>query len=323
MPLTLVTAPTTEPLTLAEIKTHLRLDDTTGEPAPTAPTVALASPAVAGNVENGAHRYRVTFVTADGETEGGTISSAVTVVDKTVNGKVELTAIPVGGSAVTARKLYRTTAGGSSYLLLATLADNTTVIYTDNIADASLGAGVPTTNTTEDAYLISLRQSAREYVEGRCRRKLITQTWDDKREAFPSGGEPIELPFAPIASITSITYVDGDGTSQTWSASDYQTELPSGPCAMPGRILPAYGESYPSTRQQFNAVIVRFVAGYGAAASSVPASLKAAMKLLIAHWYEQREAVAVGVGIGAVPVDLTVDALLADFVVPMIAPRAA
>jgi hypothetical protein len=34
------------------------------------------------------------------------------------------------------------------------------------------------------------------------------------------------------------------------------------------------------------------------------------MKLLIAHWYEQREAVAVGVGIGVIPVDSTIDALL-------------
>jgi uncharacterized phiE125 gp8 family phage protein len=310
MALSLVTAPTTEPLTLSEIKAHLRLDDTTGEPAPTAPTVALASPAVPGNVENGAHRYRVTFVTADGETEGGVISSAVTVADKTVNGQVALTAIPVGGSAVTSRKLYRTTAGGSTYLLLATIADNTTTIYTDNIADASLGAAVPTTNTTEDPYLIALRQSAREYVESFCRRALLTQTWDCKLDAFPSDGCAIELPLTPVSSVTSITYVDTNGDSQTWSSSLYQTDLPSGPKASRARIIPAYAQYYPQTRTQMNAVTVRFVAGYGAAASSVPASLKSGMKLLIAHWNENRESVVVGVGIGVIPVPQTIDALL-------------
>src|SRR3989344_5689951 len=100
MSLHLITAPTVEPVTVAEARSHLRLDDEAGEPAPVAPTVALASPAVAGNVDNGAHRYLVTFVTADGETEAGAISAAVTVADKTVNGKVELTAIPFGGVAV-------------------------------------------------------------------------------------------------------------------------------------------------------------------------------------------------------------------------------
>src|SRR3990167_7562511 len=114
MPLSLITAPTVEPLSVAEAKSHLRLDSSSGEPAPTAPTAALASPAIAGNVDNGAHRYGVTFVTADGETELGTVTAAVTVADKTVNGKVELTAIPTGGSAVTSRKLYRTAAGGTT-----------------------------------------------------------------------------------------------------------------------------------------------------------------------------------------------------------------
>ncbi len=53
----------------------------------------------------------MTFVTADGETDGGDVSASLTVADKAVNGQVTVSNIPVGGSAVTSRKLYRTAAG--------------------------------------------------------------------------------------------------------------------------------------------------------------------------------------------------------------------
>lgn len=109
----------------------------------TAPTPALAG-AGAGNVDNGDHKYLVTFVTDVGETAPSALSAAVTVVDKAANGKVALTAIPtsIEGRFVYARKVYRTKIGapsGTAYLL-ATIADNTTTTYTDNTADANLGA---------------------------------------------------------------------------------------------------------------------------------------------------------------------------------------
>lgn len=122
--------------------------------APGAPTAALANPAAAGNVEDGAHSYKITFLAGATTTEGGTQSSPVTVVDKTANGKVQLTAIPISTDAnVTSRKIYRTAAGAdpsvaANYLLLATIADNTTTTFLDNVADGSLGAAAPTTNNT-------------------------------------------------------------------------------------------------------------------------------------------------------------------------------
>lgn len=289
MTLSLYAAPATEPLTLAEAKAHLRLDSSYGEPAPTAPTAALASPAVAGNVDNGAHRYRVTFVTADGETDGGTVTSAVTVADKTVNGQVSLTAIPVGGSAVTARKLYRTTAGGSTYLLLATLSDNTTTTYTDNIADVSLGAGVPTTNTTGDPIVNALIETAREDAENFTKRALITQTWDLNLDTFPT---VIRIPKPPLVSVTHVKYYDTTGTLQTFSSSSYIVDAPAGPQCLEGCISLAPNQSWPSIQTRKNAVTVRFVAGYGAA-SAVPESIKQAMKLMIGHLYENRESVVI------------------------------
>jgi uncharacterized phiE125 gp8 family phage protein len=272
-----VTPPATEPVTLAEAAEQCRLDETNQEPAPAAVTAALASPAAAGNVDNGAHRYLATFVTAEGETQAGVVSSAVTVADKTVNGQVALTAIPLGGSSVTARKLYRTTAGGSTYLLLATIADNTTTTYTDNIADASLGAGAPTTNTTGDPLLNILIQAARQHAEQELRRYIVTQTLDAYFDDFDRNG--FTLP--PLQSVTSITYVDTDGVTQTLAADQYQVDSAS----IPARIVPAYGVLWPYTRTQLNAVTIRFVAGY----TTVPACIKNWMLMRIKTLWDGRD----------------------------------
>src|SRR6185369_6161196 len=156
----LTSAPATEPVTVAELAAHMRLDAGSYEPVPTAPTAALGTGS--GNLSNGAYRWLATFVTDYGETTAGDVSASVTVADHTVNGKGALSAIPVGGSAVTARRIYRTAANGSTYLLVATIADNSTTTYTDNVADASLGAAVPSTNTTLDPLLLAKITDARE-----------------------------------------------------------------------------------------------------------------------------------------------------------------
>lgn len=161
----------------------------------------------------------------------------------------------------------------------------------------------------EDALIESLIKSAREYVETFTHRALLTQTWDSKLDAFPC--DVIELPFAPVTSVTSITYVDTNGTSQTWSSSLYSTDLPSGPYARRARIMPAYQQVFPQTRAQMNAVVARFVAGYGAAATAVPESIRHAVKLLVGHLYARREPVQVGNIV--TPMPLTVDALLWPF----------
>jgi len=55
--------------------------------------------------------------------------------------RVQLSAIPLGASAVTARKVYRTAAGAGALQLLTTIADNATLTYLDALADGALGAG--------------------------------------------------------------------------------------------------------------------------------------------------------------------------------------
>src|SRR5688572_21345135 len=123
------------------------------------------------------------------------------------------------------------------------------------------------TGSDEDVLISGLITAARQTVDGRdgwLNRALITQTWDLVLDAFPSTTlTPIEVPLPPLQSVTSITYVDGNGATQTWSSVNYLVDSKS----QPGRITPAHGESYPATRRIVNAVTVRFVAGYGGAAA--------------------------------------------------------
>lgn len=288
--LVVYTPPATEPVTVAEVMTRCRIDTNNQEPAPSAPAVVLSSGA--GNVDNGAHRYRVTFVTADGETQGGDISAAVTVADKSVNGKIELTAIPLGGSLVTSRKIYRTAAGGSVYYLLATLSNNTATTYTDNIADASLGAAVPGSNTTGDPELRLLITAMRQKAESILKRYLITQTVDLYLDRFPCW----EITLPPLQSVTAITYIDTSGVEQALAADKYLVDSASAPA----RITPAYNETWPETREQNNAVKVRFVGGYGEAAD-VPEQIKHWIMLQVKHAYDNRDAVSVGVSLAEMP----------------------
>lgn len=290
MTIVVFTTPTTEPLTVAEVVEQAQLDATNQELPPSAQTAALAGTPVAGNVDNGAHRYLCTFVTSSGETQAGTPTSVVTVADKTVNGRVELTAIPIGGSLVTSRKIYRTVAGGSTYLLLATIANNTATAYTDNIADAALGAGAPSTNTTADPLIGRLIRTARQRAEHILGRALITQTQDAYFDHFPRGSKRhFELP--PLSSVTSIVYTDIDGVEQTLSASAYQVDSKR----IPARIDEAYSVVWPSTREQLNAVRIRFVCGYGSAAD-VPDCVKDWMLIQIRTMWENRAQFAVGIG---------------------------
>lgn len=100
----------------------------------------------------GNYSYKVTYVTQYGETAGGTTSN---VVAASANDVMSLTSIPTFSSQnATQRKIYRTAAGGSSYLLVATLDDNTTTTYTDMTADGSLGAAIPTYSTADSRQQI-------------------------------------------------------------------------------------------------------------------------------------------------------------------------
>lgn len=99
----------------------------------------------AGN-PNGTYKYKITFVTAEGESLPSTASNTIVVVNKKIIVTVPLNMDPT--REVISRKIYRTINGGADYLYLATIPDNVTTTYLDDVADGDLGALAPTVNTT-------------------------------------------------------------------------------------------------------------------------------------------------------------------------------
>jgi uncharacterized phiE125 gp8 family phage protein len=168
--------------------------------------------------------------------------------------------------------------------------------------------------TEDDTYLGNLITAARQLVERRTGLALVTQTWRMSMSHFPWAPSysshddgAIRLPKSPLASVTSITYVDGAGVTQTMSASDYEVDT----TVEPGLVQPVYDEVWPYARCQANSVRITFVAGYGSAVA-VPEPLKLAIKFLVSHWYENREP---ALASGAVPKEIpfTVEALLTPY----------
>ena len=123
-------------------------------PTPYTPPACVAALAGlgAGLLTNGVYSYKITFATASGESAPGPASNNVTAVHLS-NGQVALTDIPIAAQTViTSRKIYRTRHGGSTYYYVATINDNTTTTYNDNIADASLTVLAPTGSTLPDTF---------------------------------------------------------------------------------------------------------------------------------------------------------------------------
>lgn len=139
--------------------------------------------------------------------------------------------------------------------------------------------------TTDDDLITALIVAAREEIERRTWRALITQTLELILSDWP-GANVIELPRAPLQSITSVKYKDRDGNETTWDSANYH----AGTDSVPGVLILAWDASWPSgDLYAVEPIRIRYVAGYGVAAA-VPQSLKQACLLLVAHWYEAREA---------------------------------
>ena len=201
----------------------------------------------------------------------------------------------------------------------------------------------------DDSLICDAIQAAREDCEGETHRAFITQTWQLILDHFPGTAEhyqgytdlglmgdsalglgvppvgytyrfqsevyfragAIIVPNPRLQSVDFIQYLDDNGDLQTLDPSQYVVDAAN----EPGRIAPAPNTNWPltliSTRAPvLNAVTVQYKCGYGDTAAAVPASIKLAMKMLIAHWYDNRPAVNTGYRAAAIEIPLGVQRLL-------------
>ena len=159
------------------------------------------------------------------------------------------------------------------------------------LAEAKKQVELATQDTAHDEHLLRLIAAARKYAEDYTGRAIVTQTWDLFLDSWPvkRGELTVWLPKPPLQSVTFVKYYDGDGVQQTWSSANYVVRT----SREPGCISLAYGISWPTFRFQPDTINIRYVAGYGAR-TSVPENMKAAMLLMVGHWFSHREEVVAG-----------------------------
>lgn len=173
-------------------------------------------------------------------------------------------------------------------------------------------------DTIEDDLLDVYIQAAREYVEDRTGRSLITQTRLVKLDYFPPAPFPsgyYEYTWYQGITLTHgrvqedsivIKYYDTDDVEQTVDAADYWVDTHSDIA----RVV--VKNAWPSTSCRPNAVSIEYVAGYGDDPADVPAALRRACLLMVGHFYENRQEVT---PFNAKQIPAGVDSLLATYII--------
>lgn len=142
----------------------------------------------------------------------------------------------------------------------------------------------------DDGLIGGLIVAARRWCEDYTGRTFVTTVFDWSFDCF--GGPVLYMPRPTVQSVASITYLDKAGVTQTLAPTVYRVDTAS----EIGRIALGYGQVWPPTLPEINAVTARFTAGY----TAVPEHVKQAILLLTGELYEQRQQSVQGV-VSSVP----------------------
>lgn len=156
----------------------------------------------------------------------------------------------------------------------------------------------------DDATISALISAARLHVEAETRRALIDQDWRLTLDAWPRDGI-VKLRPTPLRAVAAVTLYGADGTPTVLDAASYLVDLASAPARL--KLRSGAGASL----RALNGIEIDFTAGYGATPDTVPVPLIEAILMLIAHWYEHREAVAENGAFAVLPTG--VEALIAPY----------
>jgi len=137
----------------------------------------------------------------------------------------------------------------------------------------------------EDLMIISLIDAATAACEHLMGRAIMPQKWQVSECSFHPGVIVLQRPT--VTGIDSITYVDGNGDTQTLPPSAYRLIIGSDYTAA---VVPAWNAIWPSVSAQVGSVSVIFSCGYEDA-GSVPGPIKSWIKLMVGALYKNRELV--------------------------------
>lgn len=270
------TEPTTEPVSLSEAKTHLRLDSTTfaDDITPTQ-SIAPATYSAGTTTSSGLDVLgKQVLVNLNSGTNEATGTLDVTIQESDDNATYtdwgSFTQVTTANHNAVYEKEYT---GNKQYIRISAVVAN---------ADCTYGVTIlkKEATTAEDTYITDLITVARIKAEEYLKRAIVTQTWNYYLSEFPCT-EYIKIPLGQLQSITSLKYTDIDGTESTYNATKYITETTD-----PGRLVLEDGETWPSdSLYPSNPIDIEFVAGY----TTVPKPIKHAILLIIGELYERRE----------------------------------
>jgi uncharacterized phiE125 gp8 family phage protein len=283
----LYAAPSIEPVTLAELKAHLRIE-TSGsfsDDVAVVNSIAPGSHVIAAGYTLAGTGVLVTakqvlvILNAGANGTGGTVDVKIQESDDNATWTDVTSGAFTQVTEATDNAVYeKAYTGLKAYVrAVATVATASCEFSVDVVTGSA--------NTSEDTWLTTVIKEARQAVEKVLGRAFIQQTWDLALDEWPEG-DRLELPYPPLSSVTSVSYYDTAQTVATMSSSDYIVDTYS----EPGLIVLGYGLSWPTvTLRPVNGIVIRFVAGHGAAASAVPETYRKQILMLCAHLYEHRE----------------------------------
>ena len=136
--------------------------------------------------------------------------------------------------------------------------------------------------SAEDAIIASLITTARLHVEAALGLALITEGWSLVLDAWPE--DAVSLPIRPVQAVSAVKVTATGGGVAVLPVERYLLDG----AGMPSRLIPV-GGPFPDPGVPALGIEIAFTAGFGDAATDVPAPIRQALLLLIAHWFEHRE----------------------------------
>ena len=153
------------------------------------------------------------------------------------------------------------------------------------ITVADLKTQLRVTHSLEDTLIGAMRSAAISWVEEHCNIKLGSYT----ARGYLPGFYNSRIPIGPVTAVSEVKYqvtedTDYDTDLSTLDAGLWFTDLISQPSRIAFRDVPSVYE------YSLNPVVISFTAGYG----TIPAPVLQAIRLLVAHMYENRQEEVIG-----------------------------